>query len=83
MTAVDLRLDDEIADAGAPAKLAFSVAPEEANLGRVLTEASKINIVINQFEKKGEGINAYIVYRIVTTVNFFKFFIFDRYFGVI
>uniref|UniRef100_A0A915ALT4 PX domain-containing protein n=1 Tax=Parascaris univalens TaxID=6257 RepID=A0A915ALT4_PARUN len=69
LTAVDLRLDDELADAGAPAKLAFSVAPEEANLGRVLTEASKINIVINQFEKKGEGINAFIVYRIVTTTE--------------
>ncbi|VDM28464.1 unnamed protein product, partial [Toxocara canis] len=59
--------------------MAFSIVPEEANLAPVLSEASKINIVINQFEKKGEGVNAYIVYRIATTIGSLLTFNSDAY----
>uniref|UniRef100_A0A0M3JYQ5 PX domain-containing protein n=1 Tax=Anisakis simplex TaxID=6269 RepID=A0A0M3JYQ5_ANISI len=69
LTPVDLHLDDEVTESSAPAKLAFSVTPEEAEPTPVLGDRSKINIIINQYEKKGDGINAYLVYRIVTTTE--------------
>lgn len=69
LTAVDLHLDDEVPEAGAPAKLAFSNVPEETTSVSTPSEPTRIHISIKQFEKKGEGINAYIVYKIVTTTE--------------
>lgn len=69
LTAIDLHLEDEIPESGATAKLTFSNAPEDVTPAPSLAETSKICITIKHFEKRGEGINAYIVYKIVTTTE--------------
>lgn len=68
LTTVDLRLDDEEPVTGSP-KLALATAPAETNPVPALSEPSKIDISIKQYEKRGEGMNAYIVYKIATTAE--------------
>lgn len=68
MMAVDLHLDDDDREIKVAAKLQLAdaslpAAPDELSLPR------KINIIIKDYEKKGEGMSAYIVYKIVTTVS--------------
>ncbi|VDN06447.1 unnamed protein product [Thelazia callipaeda] len=83
MTSVDLRLDDDIPQPSVPARLSLTENPEQSlpsapsfyaevnhpTSPLLCTEAQKIDIVINEFEKKGEGMSAYIVYKVVTTTQ--------------
>lgn len=71
MTAVDLRLDDDVPEPSVPAKLAFMESPEPSAPPPPPYHSGpqNIEIVIKQFEKKGEGMGAYIVYKVVTTVS--------------
>lgn len=64
LTTVDLRMDDEEPDTGFP-KLALAPGLDE-HTTVAFNEPSKIQISIKQYEKRGEGMNAYIVYKIVT-----------------
>lgn len=71
MTAVDLHLDDDSPQPCIPAKLSFM---DNADIHDTPVPASyhpksQIEVVIKQFEKKGEGMGAYIVYKVVTTVS--------------
>lgn len=71
MTAVDLQLDDDLPQPTVPAKLSFADTPDVKNPSALSSyySESQIEIIIKQFEKKGEGMGAYIVYKIVTTVS--------------
>ncbi|MFH4975340.1 hypothetical protein AB6A40_002049 [Gnathostoma spinigerum] len=75
---VDLRIDDEDSETSPSVqpKLAMSITPEEeappspaVASAPSLPSSAYIDIKINQFEKKGEGMNAYIVYKIVSKVQ--------------
>ncbi|EJD75657.1 PX domain-containing protein, variant [Loa loa] len=67
MIAVDLHLDDDLPQPSVPTKLSFINNP---NVNDPPAPShyleSQIEIVIKQFEKKGEGMNAYIVYKVAT-----------------
>lgn len=71
MTAVDLHLDDDLPQPSVPAKLSFTDNPDMNNSSAPPSYYSKsqIEIVVKEFEKKGEGMGAYIVYKVVTTVS--------------
>lgn len=71
MTAVDLHLDDDSPQPSVPAKLSFTdnVDVNDLSAPSSYYSESQIEIVIKEFEKKGEGMGAYIVYKIVTTVS--------------
>uniref|UniRef100_A0A1I8EK38 PX domain-containing protein n=1 Tax=Wuchereria bancrofti TaxID=6293 RepID=A0A1I8EK38_WUCBA len=68
MTSVDLHLDDDLPQPSMPAKLLFTENPD-TNEPSSYSSDSQIEIVIKQFEKKGEGMGAYIVYKVVTTTQ--------------
>ncbi|OZC08907.1 hypothetical protein X798_03994 [Onchocerca flexuosa] len=71
MTAVDLHLDDDSPQPSVPAKLSFTdnVDINDPSAPSSYCSESQIEIVIKEFEKKGEGIGAYIVYKVVTTTQ--------------
>ncbi|VDK77091.1 unnamed protein product [Litomosoides sigmodontis] len=71
MTAVDLRLDDELPQPSVLAKLSFTDNPDVNNPSAPSSYYSKsqIEIVVKEFEKKGEGMGAYIVYKVMTTTQ--------------
>lgn len=77
MTAVDLHLDDDLPQPSVPTKLSFTDSPDvnDPSAPPSYYSESQIEIVIKQFEKKGEGMGAYIVYKVVTTVNTDLFFL--------
>ncbi|MCP9260902.1 Sorting nexin-2 [Dirofilaria immitis] len=71
MTAVDLHLDDDLPQPSAPTKLLFT-DNADVNVPSAHSSCcaeSQIGIVIKEFEKKGEGMGAYIVYKVVTTTQ--------------
>uniref|UniRef100_A0A158R3R3 PX domain-containing protein n=1 Tax=Syphacia muris TaxID=451379 RepID=A0A158R3R3_9BILA len=65
LTTVDLRLDDDEPETGSP-KLALSSSVGEPVSMVSFAESSKLEISIKYYEKRGEGMNAYIVYKVVT-----------------
>lgn len=73
MIAVDLHPDDDEVPEVCNSKLAFNVSPDDIVPTIPIPNMPNITITIDKFEKKGEGINAYIVYKIVTKVGILYF----------